>query len=160
MQYIEQNYIVNAPLIIRCLDSFVSYILGRMSKSGSIKDGEKEPCDVVPEKDNDEIKLEAKMSLLNGVTVIVGSIIGSGIFVSPTGVLKYTGSVNASLLVWTASGIYSMVRNIFVVSSKNGSSVSLLSIYILVVSIEYRKRLCYLIIDPDEIRFETIIIEK
>lgn len=83
-----------------------------MSKSGSIKDGEKGPYDPVPtnEKGNDEIKLEAKMSLLNGVTVIVGSIIGSGIFVSPTGVLKYTGSVNASLLVWTASGIYSMVR--------------------------------------------------
>lgn len=50
------------------------------------------------------------MSLLNGITVIVGSIIGSGIFVSPTGVLKYTGSVNASLLVWVASGIFSMVR--------------------------------------------------
>lgn len=87
----------------------------RMSKSGSIKDGEKGPYDPVPtaEKANDEIKLEAKMSLLNGVTVIVGSIIGSGIFVSPTGVLKYTGSVNASLLVWTASGIYSMVHLIY-----------------------------------------------
>lgn len=87
----------------------------KMSKSGSIKDGEKGPYDPVPtaEKANDEIKLEAKMSLLNGVTVIVGSIIGSGIFVSPTGVLKYTGSVNASLLVWTASGIYSMVRLIY-----------------------------------------------
>ncbi|CAK1540931.1 unnamed protein product [Leptosia nina] len=53
--------------------------------------------------------LEAKMSLLNGITVIVGSIIGSGIFVSPTGVLKYTGSVNASLLVWIISGVFSMV---------------------------------------------------
>ncbi|VVC96013.1 unnamed protein product, partial [Leptidea sinapis] len=53
--------------------------------------------------------LEAKMSLLNGITVIVGSIIGSGIFVSPTGVLKYTGSVNASLLVWISSGVFSMV---------------------------------------------------
>lgn len=88
------------------------YISERMSKSGSIKDDEKGPYNPVPtaEKANDEIKLEAKMSLLNGVTVIVGSIIGSGIFVSPTGVLKYTGSVNASLLVWTASGIYSMVH--------------------------------------------------
>lgn len=83
-----------------------------MSKSGSIKDGEKGPYDPVPTNNDtggDEIKLEAKMSLLNGVTVIVGSIIGSGIFVSPTGVLKHTGSVNASLLVWTASGIFSMV---------------------------------------------------
>lgn len=55
------------------------------------------------------IKLEAKMSLLNGITVIVGSIIGSGIFVSPTGVLKETGSVNLALIVWVVSGIFSMV---------------------------------------------------
>ncbi|XP_046750516.1 Y+L amino acid transporter 2 isoform X1 [Diprion similis] len=83
-----------------------------MSRPGSIKDGEKGPYDPVPtsaDGGGDEIKLEAKMSLLNGVTVIVGSIIGSGIFVSPAGVLKYTGSVNASLLVWTASGLFSMV---------------------------------------------------
>ncbi|XP_065223260.1 Y+L amino acid transporter 2 [Planococcus citri] len=57
----------------------------------------------------DNLRLEAKMTLLNGVTVIVGSIIGSGIFVSPTGVLKYTGSSNMSLIVWLSSGVFSMV---------------------------------------------------
>lgn len=59
--------------------------------------------------DGGEIQLKAKMSLLNGITVIVGSIIGSGIFVSPTGVLKYTGSVNLALIVWVVSGLFSMV---------------------------------------------------
>ncbi|CAG9760167.1 unnamed protein product [Ceutorhynchus assimilis] len=60
-------------------------------------------------KQDDEITLKPKMTLINGITVIVGSIIGSGIFVSPSGVLKNTGSVNASLLVWTISGIFSMI---------------------------------------------------
>jgi len=65
-----------------------------------------------PEKEHEEeITLKPKMTLLNGITVIVGSIIGSGIFVSPSGVLKNTGSVNVSLLVWTISGIFSMVSS-------------------------------------------------
>jgi len=57
----------------------------------------------------DKVELKAKMTLLNGVTVIVGSIIGSGIFVSPSGVLMNTGSVNMSLVVWILSGLFSMV---------------------------------------------------
>lgn len=56
-----------------------------------------------------EVGLKAKMTLINGITVIVGSIIGSGIFVSPTGVLMNTGSVNLALIVWVISGLFSMV---------------------------------------------------
>lgn len=64
-------------------------------------------------KQEDEITLKPKMTLINGITVIVGSIIGSGIFVSPSGVLRETGSVNVSLLVWTISGIFSMVSYLY-----------------------------------------------
>lgn len=70
----------------------------------------------VPTKDGDEVKAEGevvglkpKMTLLNGITVIVGSIIGSGIFISPTVVLENTGSVGMSLIVWVISGLFSMV---------------------------------------------------
>ena len=55
------------------------------------------------------VKLKAEMTLLNGCTVIVGCIIGSGIFVSPTGVLQATGSVNLSILVWTVCGLFTMI---------------------------------------------------
>merc|ERR1719320_653925 len=49
------------------------------------------------------------MTLMNGCTVIVGCIIGSGIFVSPTGVLAATGSVNLSLVVWSICGLFTMI---------------------------------------------------
>lgn len=55
------------------------------------------------------VRLQAKMSLMNGVTVIVGSIIGSGIFISPTGVLQNTGSINLAIIVWVISGVFSMI---------------------------------------------------
>nr|CAI5846257.1 unnamed protein product [Callosobruchus analis] len=53
------------------------------------------------------VKLQRRITLWNGVALIVGSIIGSGIFVSPTGVYTATKSVGLSVLVWCASGIFS-----------------------------------------------------
>lgn len=58
---------------------------------------------------DDVIALKPKMTLLNGISVIVGSIIGSGIFVSPSGVLQDTGSVGLGLIVWASCGIFSMI---------------------------------------------------
>ena len=65
------------------------------------------------EKEGDGVKLKAEMTLLNGCTVIVGCIIGSGIFVSPTGVLQATGSVNLSIVVWTICGLFTMIGKSF-----------------------------------------------
>ncbi|KAK2709802.1 hypothetical protein QYM36_013467, partial [Artemia franciscana] len=57
---------------------------------------------------DDGVRLQPEMSRLNGVTVIVGSVIGCGIFVSLPGVLERTGSFNLALIVWLLSGLFSM----------------------------------------------------
>jgi len=55
------------------------------------------------------IELKRTVGLFSGISLIVGTMIGSGIFVSPSGLLDRTGSVAMSLIVWIACGIVSML---------------------------------------------------
>uniref|UniRef100_A0A667WZI7 Cystine/glutamate transporter n=1 Tax=Myripristis murdjan TaxID=586833 RepID=A0A667WZI7_9TELE len=55
-----------------------------------------------------KVELRKKVTLLRGISIIIGTIIGAGIFISPKGILKHTGSVGMSLVVWIACGVLSL----------------------------------------------------
>ncbi|CAF0917579.1 unnamed protein product [Rotaria sp. Silwood1] len=77
----------------------------------------------------EEVALKRHLGLFSGVCFIVGIIIGSGIFISPQGVLKGTHSVGLCLIVWAACGLLALLgalcyAEIGTVIPRNGAEVA------------------------------------
>lgn len=60
------------------------------------------------EKDEAMVHLRREIGLLSAVSFIIGTVVGSGIFIAPKGVLMNSGSVGLSLLVWALCGVLSL----------------------------------------------------
>lgn len=71
--------------------------------------GQKEEILDDPQPSQNAIHLKRRLGLFSGVALIVGTMIGSGIFVSPSGLLIRTGSVGISFIIWIACGVLSLL---------------------------------------------------
>ncbi|CAI9735032.1 (0,+)-type amino acid transporter 1-like [Octopus vulgaris] len=58
------------------------------------------------------VQLERKLGLLSAVAMIVGTMIGSGIFISPKGVLEASKSVGLTMIVWLGCGVIAMLSSL------------------------------------------------
>ncbi|CAM4563385.1 hypothetical protein PO909_028772 [Leuciscus waleckii] len=56
---------------------------------------------------DDAVHLRRRIGLLPSISFIIGTVVGSGIFIAPKGVLMNSGSVGLSLLVWALCGVLS-----------------------------------------------------
>ncbi|CAJ0580363.1 unnamed protein product, partial [Mesorhabditis spiculigera] len=52
---------------------------------------------------------DAQMGVWTCMAYVVGNIVGSGVFITPGGVLEQTGSIGLSLAVWLGCGVISIM---------------------------------------------------
>ena len=81
----------------------------KTESKNSDADAEMEPMNRPEESAQEKVVMERQLGLLDGVAMIVGTIVGSGIFISPKGVLQSAGSSGLSIIVWTLCGIISFI---------------------------------------------------
>lgn len=65
-------------------------------------------CTTMADKKPGALTVKREIGLLGGVALVSGSMIGSGIFMSPQFVLAYVKSPGASLVIWALSGLVAM----------------------------------------------------
>ncbi|XP_032357147.1 b(0,+)-type amino acid transporter 1 isoform X1 [Etheostoma spectabile] len=81
------------------------------------------------------LKIKREIGLIGGVSLVAGTMIGSGIFMSPQFLLAYVGSPGASLVIWALSGVVAMFAALSytelgtVISESGGDFIYILRIY-------------------------------
>uniref|UniRef100_A0AC34QN67 Amino acid transporter n=1 Tax=Panagrolaimus sp. JU765 TaxID=591449 RepID=A0AC34QN67_9BILA len=90
----------NGPISANNSEEFVAGDKIDLSKEATIENG------IEQRNGQREGSLKRNLGFFSSVGMIVGSIIGSGIFISPKDVVEETGSVGLSLLVWALAGIF------------------------------------------------------
>lgn len=63
-------------------------------------------------KNNQEQSLQKSIGLMTAITIVIGTIIGSGVFVKPAVVLTHAGTSNLAILAWVVGGVLTLAAGL------------------------------------------------
>ncbi|XP_034531010.1 b(0,+)-type amino acid transporter 1 isoform X2 [Notolabrus celidotus] len=87
------------------------------------------------DKEPEGLKMKREIGLIGGIAFVSGTMIGSGIFMSPQFVLAYVGSAGASLVIWALTGVVAMLAALCytelgtIIPESGGDFIYILRIY-------------------------------
>lgn len=87
-------------------------ILELNSPTDTVMELVQSPTDSLPptgEENNERVTMKKELGLLEGCAIILGIIFGSGIFISPKGVIMEVNSPGMSIVIWALCGGLSMI---------------------------------------------------
>lgn len=59
----------------------------------------------------EQVELKREIGLVSASSLLISIMIGSGIFISPVAILKYSGSFGLCLIIWAVTGFASLLGN-------------------------------------------------
>ena len=95
------------PILSVSADSMNTY--PARSESQSCQDSSQNPS-ADDDANRKGVALQRHITLVDCVGIIIGNVIGSGIFISPKGVLENMGSPGATIIAWAAMGLLALIQ--------------------------------------------------
>ncbi|KAG5445343.1 Large neutral amino acids transporter small subunit 2, partial [Clonorchis sinensis] len=99
--FTNQLRVVSRPF--RFSHSLIAHCVARQRVRNMVFGSQKE------DESNEKVQLKQDIGILKGVGIVVGIIVGSGIFLSPVGILRITNSIGLSFVMWIVTGLFSTV---------------------------------------------------
>ncbi|XP_060081739.1 b(0,+)-type amino acid transporter 1-like [Ylistrum balloti] len=104
----------NGSIVTQMTDKALGPLVRSSNEAGSLRQKHLKPTtyetmsETRDKVTTEKFRVKRRLGLLSSVSLIVGNIIGSGIFISPRNVLAKTRSVGLCLVTWALCGVISM----------------------------------------------------
>src|ERR1700761_3763924 len=89
-------------------DIFPAWCFGNVSRRRLLRELHPDLLQMIAEKRHSGPSLQRVLGLWSAISIVIGTVIGSGVFLVPSTMIRYVGSVRALFAVWIMGGLLSL----------------------------------------------------